>query len=67
MTQYSAKKRLITFGQDSPTAILKEMQQLHDIEVITPEEPEKMKSQKHHEPLCYLMFLKKKQTGQIKG
>ena len=40
MNQYSAKKGQIIFGQDGPTAILKEIQQLHDLEVITPEEPE---------------------------
>lgn len=48
-------------------AILKELQQLHDREVLEPKGPEEITNQEQKDSLCYLMFLKEKWCGTIKG
>jgi len=56
LTQYSVKKGLQIFGRDGAEAVLSEMQQLHEMKAI-----------EQKAALEYLMFLKKKQCGRIKG
>eukprot|EP00957_Ditylum_brightwellii_P124665 9501520-Ditylum_brightwellii.AAC.1 len=67
MTQYHVSKGLKVFGKEGTKAVLSELQQLHDRMVMNPQKPEKMTDNKKREALQYLMFLKKKQCGQIKG
>ncbi len=67
MTQYTLERRLKEFDDDGIQAIAKEMQQLHDWEVLEPQEPTKMTRDKKRKALWYLMFLKKKRCGRIKG
>jgi hypothetical protein len=61
MTQHSVKKGLKVFGA------LKELQQLHDQKVMEPKGTDDITGKEQHDALRYLMFLKQKQCGKIKG
>ena len=67
MTQYSIKKGLKVFGNAGVDAVTSELKQLHDRKVIQPVLPSKMTNEMKRNALPYLMFLKEKRTGQIKG
>ena len=67
MTQYNMKKGISKFGTDGVNAVLKELQQLHDRCVLEPTHPESMSMEEKKAALAYLMFLKEKRTGEIKG
>jgi hypothetical protein len=67
MTQYSVKKGLKVFGEAGVEAVLGELQQLHGRKVIEPVAPDSLSLQEKKAALPYLMFLKEKRTGQIKG
>jgi len=67
LTQYNVKKGLKLFGQDGVDAVLKEVQQLHDRDVLLPKDPQMLTPQEKSSALTYLMFLKKKRCGKIKG
>eukprot|EP00978_Attheya_sp_CCMP212_P014511 scaffold37028_cov57-Attheya_sp.AAC.2 len=64
MTQHGIKKGLKVFGEAGTTAVLKELTQPHQRSVI---EPKILNEEDKKAALNYLMFLKKKSTGQIKG
>jgi hypothetical protein len=61
------KKGLKAFGEDGVEAVLVELQQLHDRKVLEPQDASKMTREERHASLNYLMFLKKKRSGKIKG
>jgi len=67
LTQYSVKRGLKEFGQDGADAIVKEMKQLDERDVIEPKNPNMLTRQEKVNALEYLMFLKKKRCGRIKG
>ena len=67
LTQYHVSKGLNTFWQEGIDADLKEQQQLHNIMVMKPKKTEEMTMDKNKASLKYLMFLKKKCIGVIKG
>ena len=67
LTQYSVKKGLQVFGQAGAEAVLQEMKQLHDRKVGQPENPAMLTREEKKKALEYLMFLKKKRSGKIKG
>eukprot|EP00957_Ditylum_brightwellii_P184341 14041164-Ditylum_brightwellii.AAC.1 len=67
MTQYHVSKGLKVFGKEGTEAVMNELQQLHDRMVMSPKKPESMTRQEKKESLQYLMFLKKKRCGRIKG
>ena len=67
LTQYSVKKGLQIFGEAGVDAVLKELKQLHDREVIEPVDATKLTMEDKKNALAYLMFLKEKRTGEIKG
>jgi hypothetical protein len=67
MTQYSVKKGLKIFGEAGAEAIVKEMKQLHDRSVIQPRLASMLTRDEKKKSLNYLMFLKKKRCGRIKG
>ena len=67
LTQYHLSKGLKVFGQKGIEAVLKELKQLHDWMVIEPQHPEEMSKDEKKASLQYLMFLKKKRSGIIKG
>jgi hypothetical protein len=67
LTQYSVNKGLKLFGKDGETAVLEELKQLHDRGVIRPVNAKDMSREEKQQALQYLMFLKKKRCGKIKG
>jgi hypothetical protein len=67
MTQYSVKKGLKEFGEAGAEAVVAEMRQLHDRKVIEPVKAGMLTTKEKRGALQYLMFLKKKRCGRIKG
>jgi hypothetical protein len=67
MTQHSIKKGLKLFGKDGEAAVISEMQQLHDMECIEPKSSQMLTREEKLAALRYLMFLKQKRCGRIKG
>ena len=66
-TQMSMKKGLKAFGEEGVDAVLAELQQLHDRKVLEPQDASQMTRGDKSASLNYLMFLKKKRSGKIKG
>jgi hypothetical protein len=64
MTQHSMKKGIELYGEKGVEAVLKELKQLHDREVMIPRE---LTREEKRASLQYLMFLKQKRCGKIKG
>ena len=67
MTQHSIKKGLKLYGEARAEAVVSEMQQLHDRDVIEPKSANMLTNEEKKKALHYLMFLKKKRCGRIKG
>jgi hypothetical protein len=67
LTQLSMKQGLKTFGDKGREAVLSEIKQLHDRGVIQPKDPNSLSTQDKKNALEYLMFLKRKRCGKIKG
>lgn len=67
LTQYHVSKGLKVYGQKGIEAVLKELNQLHDRMVIETQHPEEISKDEKKASLQYLMFLKKKRSGIIKG
>ena len=67
LTQYTLKKGLQVFGPPAVEAVYKELQQLHERKVGEPRDATMLSPMQKKNALGYLMFLKQKQTGQIKG
>ena len=65
--QMSLKAGLRTFGDDGMKAVEKEMHQLHDCDVMKPIHKNCLTTEQRREALAYLMFLKHKRCGKIKG
>ena len=67
LTQYTLKKGLQVFGPPGMEAVYKELQQLNEHNVGEPRDASTLSPMQKKNALGYLMFLKQKQTGQIKG
>ena len=67
LTQYNLKRGLEVFGNEGILAVKKELQQLHERDVLIPVNADKLGTEMRRQALPYLMFLKQKRTGQIKG
>ena len=67
MTQYTLSKGLQVFGPLGKEAVFREMQQLHQRKVCEPCKATDLSTDQHKASLGYLMFLKQKCSGQIKG
>ena len=65
--QMSMKKGIQMFGEEGVAAIKKEMQQLHDQKVMAAKHSSDLTPEQKKEALTYLMFLKQKWCGKIKG
>ena len=63
----SLKAGLRTFGNDGMKAVEKEMRQLHDRDVMMPVHKNYLMPEQRKEALAYLMFLKHKRCGKVKG
>ena len=67
LTQYGIKKGLEMFEQEGVDAVIKELQQMHDLKVVEPLHPSTVTKEMRQKALNYLMFLKRKRTGVVKG
>jgi hypothetical protein len=67
LTQYNVRKGLKIFGEAGAQAVIEEMQQLHDRSVIEPKLANMLTNEEKGRSLQYLMFLKQKRCGRIKG
>ncbi|VEU43169.1 unnamed protein product, partial [Pseudo-nitzschia multistriata] len=65
--QYGVKAGLKIFGTLGVEAVLKELRQLHDREVVSPVHIRDLTGEEIKRALPYLMFLKRKRCGTIKG
>jgi hypothetical protein len=65
--QMGMKKGLKVFGKEGVEAVRKEMQQLHDRTVMAAKKPKDLTAQQKKDALEYLMFLKRKRCGTVKG
>ena len=65
--QMSLKAGLHTFGDDSMKVVEKEMHQLHDRNMMMPVHKHCLTLEQHKEAVAYLMLLKRKRCGKIKG
>ena len=65
--QYGIRKGLKIFGKDGSAAVLKELKQLHELQVISPIHPRTLSKEEIYRALPYLMFLKRKRCGRVKG
>jgi hypothetical protein len=67
MTQLSLKKGLVAYGEEGARAVTSELKQLHDKSVMTPRAANLLTREEKCRALQYLMYLKKKRCGRIKG
>lgn len=67
LTQYTVKKGLQVFGEAGAEAVIKEMKQLDQLNVIEPKAASMLTRTEKKAALEYLMFLKQKRCGRIKG
>jgi Reverse transcriptase (RNA-dependent DNA polymerase) len=66
-TQVSMKRGLKMFGDKGREAVEAELHQLHDRKVMEPVHAESLSPEEKKKALQYLMFLKEKRCGKIKG
>ena len=67
LTQYTLIKGLQVFGPRGTEAVFAEMKQLHERNVCEPVHTEDLSIEQKSKALGYLMFLKQKRCGRIKG
>ena len=66
-TKYEMRNGIKKFGKTGVNAALKELKQLHNQKVIEPRSAMELTPEEKSAALAYLMFLKEKRTGEIKG
>jgi hypothetical protein len=66
-TQYGLRTGLKMFGEAGSEAVLSELKQLHDRGVMEPRKGKELSFRERKNALKYLMFLKQKRCGKIKG
>jgi hypothetical protein len=67
LTQFSLKRGLERFGQAGVDAVVKELKQLHDRQTMHPRVAAELSAVEKRNALAYLMFVKEKRCGTIKG
>jgi hypothetical protein len=67
LTQYNVKAGLQKFGAQGSDAVTTELKQLHDRAVMQPVFSHSLSREEKQRSLAYLMFLKQKRSGKIKG
>ena len=65
--QMNMRQGIKMFGEEGVQSVKKEMQQLHDRKVMAVRDPKELTPEQKKEALAYLMFLKRKRCGKIKG
>ena len=66
-TQYGINQRLKLFQEEGEEAVMKELQQMHDLKVVKGIEASTINSEMRKKDLNYLMVLKRKELGTVKG
>jgi hypothetical protein len=67
MTQYNLKQGIRKFGDEGKQAVLTELRQLYNRDVMEPVSKYDLTPTERKGALRYLMFLKEKRCGLIKG
>ena len=67
LQQFHISKGLKKFGKRGEAAVMKEMEQLHIRKVLNPKHANELTEDEKLQALKYLMFLKEKHDGQVKG
>ena len=67
MTQHNVRQGLKLFGEAGVDAVMKELVQLHERGVLEPKSAKDLDVEQRKDALQYLMFLKQKRNGTIKG
>jgi hypothetical protein len=67
LLQYNMKKGIKLFGKDGVDAVMSELSQLDERKVLEPKDARDLSRDEKRAALEYLMFLKKKRCGRIKG
>lgn len=67
MTQYGLKRSLKEFGDNDVKAAQRKLKQVHNMGVVKPVFGILLTHEQKKDALHYLMFLKKKRCGRIKG
>lgn len=67
MVQLRLKEGLKRFGERGRQGALKEMRQLHDMHTFSPRNPKTLTRKECRKALSSLIFLKEKDTGEVKG
>ena len=67
LTQYIIKQGLKKFGQRGTDAVQVELEQIDVRDVMDPKDASTLSKEQKRAALNYLMFLKKKRCGRIKG
>ena len=67
LTQHHVSKGLRIFGEKGTNAVLTGLKQLHDKHVMEPLHGNQLTRKEKSAALQYLMFLKQKRSGKIKG
>ena len=65
--QMSMKRGTMNFGEDGVKAVTDEVQQLHDRVVMKAKHKKDLTPEQRLDALAYLMFLKRKRSGKVKG
>jgi len=66
-TQYHINKVPEVFGKKGEEAVATELRQLHVRDVLDTRTPSELSTHERASALAYLMFLKEKRTGEVKG
>ena len=67
LSQLHVSKGLKKWGRRGESAVLKELKQIHDRKVLDPKYANELTDEQKMAALKYLMFLKEKQDGTVKG
>ena len=60
MTQFPMPKGLRVFGEAGTKAVIKQLQQFHELNLIQPSEADRLSTKEKDNALEYVMFLKQK-------
>jgi len=67
LTQFNVKQVLKIFGKAGELAMSTELEQVHSRKVFEPKHPHELSRKERSDALLYLMSVKEKHKGQIKG
>lgn len=67
LTKYEMKRGLRECRKQGDDTANAEMRQLHKLKVLRPKPSSSLSSQDRHDALKYLVFLKRKRDGRVKG